>query len=159
MLHLARLLICFAALSALAVAMVCTSGCGGDGLSRGAVSGRVTIGGQPLSGGRVLFLPVAPNQGPTVSAAIVDGEYRLSAHQGPVAGRNRVEVEADRDVGFAIDDEAAFARRGGRPLPPNPIPPEFNRNSKLVCEIKTGEENQFDVSVPAAVQITARPQY
>jgi hypothetical protein len=59
------------------------------------------------------------------------------------------------DLGFALDDEAAFARRGGRPLPPNPIPPAFNRNSKLVIEIKPTDENVLDVTVPAAAQAAA----
>ena len=146
------------AAAALAVAVLLNSGCGtSDGLTRGPVKGRVTVGGQPLAKGRILFLPVAPNQGPIASTKIVDGEYSLSHREGPVAGINRVEVEveAELDLGFAIDDEAAFARRGGRPLPPNPIPPAFNRNSTLVIEINPDDENVLDVSVPAAAQAAA----
>jgi hypothetical protein len=159
MLHLLRLLVCAGALSALAIAIVCSSGCSDSGTPRGSVQGRVTIGGQPMAKGRILFLPIAPNEGPTVSAAVANGEYSLARHEGPLAGPNRVELEADLNLGFAIDDEAAFAQRGGRPLPPNPVPPEFNRNSKLVVEIKSGEENSLDVSVPSANHVTARPPY
>jgi hypothetical protein len=159
MLHLLRLLVCAGTLSALAIAIVCSSGCSDSGMPRGAVQGRVTIGGQPLAKGRILFLPIAPNEGPTVSAVIVNGEYSLSRHEGPIDGQNRVELEAELNLGFAIDDEAAFARRGGRPLPPNPIPPEFNLNSKLAIDIKSGEENSLDIAVPSAVQMTARLQY
>jgi hypothetical protein len=115
----------------------------------------VTVGGQPLAKGRILFLPVAPNQGPVVSAPVVSGDYELPPREGPVAGPNRVEVEAEIDLGFALDDEAAFAQRGGRPLPPNPIPPAFNRNSTLVIEIKPDDENVLDVSVPAVAQAAA----
>jgi hypothetical protein len=140
------------ALSALAIALVCSSGCSGDGLARGPITGQVTIGGQPLASGRILFMPVAPNKGPTVSAPIVAGEYTLSRKDGPVAGQNRVEVEANLDLGFAIDDEAAFAQRGGRPLPPNPVPADFNRNSKLTVEVKPGQGNTFNVTIPAAAQ-------
>ena len=144
------------AAAALAVAVLLISGCGtSDGLTRCPVRGRVTVGGQPLAKGRILFLPVAPNQGPIASTKIVDGEYSLSHREGPVAGTNRVEVEAELDLGFAIDDEAAFARRGGRPLPPNPIPPAFNRDSTLVIEINPDDENVLDVSVPAATQAAA----
>jgi hypothetical protein len=140
----------------LALGIGLSGGCGtGDGLTRGPVKGRVTVGGQPLAKGRILFLPVAPSTGPTVSAAIVNGNYELPSREGPIVGPNRVEVEAELDLGFAIDDEAAFAKRGGRPLPPSPIPPSFNRNSTLVIEIKPHGENVLDVSVPAAAQAAA----
>jgi hypothetical protein len=151
MTYLIRLALSIAALSAIAIALVCSAGCGGDGLARAPIKGQVTIGGQPLASGRILFMPVAPNKGPTVSAPIVAGEYTLSRKDGPVAGQNRVEVEANPDLGFAIDDEAAFARRG-RPLPPNPVPLEFNRNSTLTVEVKPSEDNTYNVTIPAAAQ-------
>lgn len=159
MLHLLRLLVCAGAISVLALSIVCSSGCSDTGAPRGAVQGRVTIGGQPLAKGRILFLPIAPNEGPTVSGAVANGEYALARHEGPLAGPNRVELEADLNLGFPIDDEAAFAQRGGRPLPPNPIPPEFNRNSKLAIEIKTGEDNVLDIAVPSSTHVTARLPY
>jgi hypothetical protein len=123
-------------------------GCGhSDGLERAAVKGRVTVAGQPLAKGRILFCPLPPTQGPAVSTRVSEGGYELAAKEGPVVGRQRVEVEAELPWGFAIDDEAAFAKNGGRPLPVNPIPPAFNTQSSLVTEIKPGE-NSFDVSVP-----------
>jgi hypothetical protein len=152
MLYLLRLAVCAGALSALCLAIVCSSGCGQSGPSRGAVKGRVTIGGQPLANGRILFLPA---EGPTVSAVILNGDYQLPSSEGPIAGVNRVEVEAAMDLGFAIDDEAAFAQRGGRPLPPNPVPPEFNRNSKLSIDIQSSEDNALDVTIPGAMQTAA----
>jgi hypothetical protein len=152
MLHLLRLVVCVGALSALCLAIVCSSGCGQSGPPRGAIKGRVTIGGQPLANGRILFLPA---QGPVVSAVIVNGDYQLSQSEGPIAGVNRVEVDAAMDLGFTIDDEAAFAQRGGRPLPPSPVPPEFNRNSKLSIDIRTGTGNALDVTIPGTMQTAA----
>lgn len=139
--------------------VVALAGCGTGGPSRASIAGKVTVGGQPLAAGRILFIPVAPNQGPTTSAAIVAGEYKIPQKEGAVVGQNRVEVEADLNLGFAIDDEAAYAKRGGRPLPPNPIPPQFNRDSTLVCEVKPGVENKFDVTIPSTRHSAARPQY
>jgi len=156
MFRLVQLLAFTGALLALALAIVSSIGCGQAGVPRGGVQGRVTIGGKPLARGRVLFLPAS---GPTVSAAVVNGEYQLPRREGPVAGANRVEVEADLDLGFAIDDEAAFARLGGRPLPPSPIPPEFNRRSQLGLEIEAGVEHTFDIAVPAAAQVSASGRY
>ncbi len=152
MTYFLRITFSLVALSALVLALICSTGCGSDGLARGPITGQVTIGGQPLASGRILFMPVAPNKGPTVSAPVIAGQYSLSRKEGPIAGQNRVEVEANLDLGFAIDDEAAFAQRGGSPLPPNPVPAEFNRNSKLTVEVKLGEDNKFDVTIPAAAQ-------
>jgi hypothetical protein len=154
-----RLSFGFAMLLTCAVAAF-AAGCGGSqGPAREPIAGSVSIGGKPLAKGRILFLPVAPNQGPAVAASIVDGRYSLSRREGPIVGANRVEVEAELDLGFALDDEAAFARRGGAPLPPNPVPPAFNRNSTLVCQVRAGEDNQFDVAIPPAAHVTARPSY
>jgi hypothetical protein len=134
-------------------------GCGQSGPARAPIQGKVTFGGQPLAAGRILFTPVAPNAGPATSAAVTNGEYTIPASEGPVVGTNRVEIEAQPNLGFAIDDEAAFAKRGGKPLPPNPIPPQYNRDSQLVVEVKPGEENTFNVDVPKSRHVAARPAY
>jgi hypothetical protein len=136
---------------------VALAGCGKPGPPRAPVQGNVTVGGQPLAAGRILFVPLPPAKGPAASARVVNGEYRLTRADGPVAGQNRVEIEADPDVGFAIDDEAAYARRG-KPLPPHSIPLEFNRQSTLVAEVTPDQENTFDVAIPAARHALARPR-
>lgn len=123
-------------------------GCGETGPTRAPIAGVVTVAGKPLEAGRILFTPIAPNQGPATSARIAGGEYKLPKVEGPVVGQNRVEVEADLKIDFALDDEAAFAKRG-KPLPPNPIPPKYNSRSTLAVEIKAGEENKYDVVIPA----------
>src|SRR5690606_30197529 len=109
-------------------------------------SGTITFGAAPLKAGRILFVP---DDGPAVSARIVDGQYKLPAEEGPVVGANRVEVEADLPVSFALDDEAAMAKAKGR-LPRQPVPSEFNRASTLVVEVQPDAENRFDVAIPAA---------
>ena len=106
------------------------------------------MGGQPLPRGRILFLPQNP-PGPAVAATIQDGDYALPSREGPLVGLNRVEVEGELNLGFALDDEQAFARRQGVPLPTNPIPPQFNRQSTLTTEIKA-DNNVYDVNIPTA---------
>jgi hypothetical protein len=127
---------------------VALTGCGESGPNRAPIAGQVTVGGKPLAAGRILFTPIAPNQGPATSARIAAGAYKLEKVDGPVVGQNRVAVEADLNLGFALDDEAAFAKRG-KPLPPNPIPPAFNSQSQLSVEVKAGDENKYDVVIPA----------
>lgn len=136
--------LCFLGLIAVSVV-----GCGRADLPRGAISGTVTVGGQPLQSGRILFLPCDENKGPTVTLPIVNGTYTASKKDGPLIGFQRVEIEADPNLGFAIDDEEAFAKRGGAPLPMQWIPPQFNRQSQLKTEVLANTKNVFDVPIPA----------
>src|SRR5687768_16233271 len=96
------------------IAIAASVGCGQTGPARSPIRGKIMVGGKPLAAGRILFTPVAPTTGPAASARITAGEYKLDKADGPVVGQNRVEVEGDLNLGFAIDDEAAFAKRGGR---------------------------------------------
>ena len=134
------------------------AGCGRDGPPRAPIAGSVTVGGAPLKAGRIMFLPQAPTEGPAVSTRIVEGKYTLADTEGPIVGSNRVEVEADLPLTFEIDDEAAFARAKGK-LPRQPIPPQFNRESTLSIDVKAGEENCYDIAVPATVPLTRSASY
>lgn len=126
-------------------------GCGGPaGPERTAVHGNVTLGGAPLKAGRIVFTPQKPTEGPAVSAAIADGAYALSEEDGPVPGRHRVQVQADVDLGFPIDDDIAFAQRGGAPLPRNPVPPAYNEQSQQFVELAPDKDNEYHVVIPAA---------
>jgi hypothetical protein len=60
---------------------------------------------------------------------------------------NRVQVEATPDLGFSFDDEAAYARRGPVPLPPDPIPAEFGARSTLTLQV-VASENTLDIQIP-----------
>lgn len=141
-----------APLFGMALLLLLAAGCSESGPPRAGIAGQVVVGGKPLAAGRILFLPMAPTEGPAASAGIVNGEYRLTAEEGPAVGRNRVEVEADLPLGFAIDDEQAYARRGGKRLPPQPISAQYNRNSQLVAQVEKVDQNRFDVTIPAAGQ-------
>jgi hypothetical protein len=147
----------YAAALILLAALLATAGCGSSGPPRAAIHGRVTAGGQPLTAGRILFTPVRPNKGPATTARISNGEYQLSTKDGPVVGANRVQIEADLNLGFELDDEAAYAQRGGAPLPPQPIPPEFNQLSTISVEVKADEDNAYDVTIPQLLHVAARP--
>lgn len=77
-------------------------GCGGgDGLERVAVSGSVTIAGEPVPNGVVRFRPVGETQGPMANTMITDGRYEIPQDQGPVAGNYEVRVQAYEDPGDA----------------------------------------------------------
>lgn len=141
----ARLILPAIALAALTVAMV---GCGNSGLQRAPIRGKITVSGQPLASGRILFTPVAPAEGPATSAVIVNGEYVIDRKEGPIVGTNRVEIEDSVAVDFALDDEAAYAQRAmTRSLPRSVVPPQYNRQSQLTVDVKSDAENAYDIDI------------
>lgn len=124
-------------------------GCGGPaGPTRVAAEGNVTLDGKNLAAGIVRFIPVDTKAGPAAVATVKDGVFKLTSTEGPVLGSHRIEIEATYYFEFAIDDEKAYAEAhkntGGNPIPPNPVPPIYNKQSTLTAEVKEGGENKFD---------------
>ncbi|QDU96479.1 hypothetical protein [Lignipirellula cremea] len=127
-----------AAAVGLAILVALLTGCSpGDGLTRGAVNGKITLDKKPLPSGVIRFVPVGETDGPAVMAIITEGAYALPQSEGPVVGNHRVEIEATNMLQFPIDDEAAFAEmaKRGRRMPVNPVPPLYNQSSRLTARI------------------------
>ena len=117
-------------------------GCGGGGIPRTAVSGSVSLDGQPLQDGNILFIPM--EEGPSAGGAIEGGRYQLDGEQGPSPGRYRVEIRAYRDTGRTERDElTGEAERLMTPI----IPPRYNRESELEIELAPGVQNEFDFAL------------
>jgi hypothetical protein len=131
----------------LAIAAAAT-GCGGDeGPPRVAVSGVVSLDGQPLPSGQIRFIPTGETKGPAAAGTIENGAYQLPQSEGPILGTHRVEIEATGFEGFAIDDETAFAenverKKGG--MPKNPVPEIYNRRSTLTATVSEDGSRTFD---------------
>jgi len=129
---------------------VCLTGCSRpSGPQRLAISGEVLFGQEPLESGRIRFIPIEETTGPVAVAVVTDGIYVFDRENGPVLGKNRVQIESLPDPGFDLDDEEAYAKairaRNGRPvLPPELIPPEYNARSNLVATIEMGGETELD---------------
>lgn len=127
------------------------TGCGSsDGFARVPVKGSVTVDGKPLAEGVIRFIPDKGLQGQTVQAVVQNGEYALDDRSGPVAGKHRVEIEATGYLGFELDDDLAYANyiKTHGALPPNPIPPQFNRESKLTVDIPAAGQEGLDFRLP-----------
>jgi hypothetical protein len=76
------------------------AGCGGDGLRRVQIQGKLTAKGQPVDGAAIVFLPLGANQGESgVGASDKEGRFTLSSStssrkpvQGVVPGQYRVRI-------------------------------------------------------------------
>ncbi len=121
-----------------------SAGCDDAGLPRVAVKGNVTVNGQALNAGSITFIPTEGSAGPKASGQVSDGAYKLSKKDGPAIGKLRVEIRADQEFAYNLDDPEDFDAKAPRVLPQNPIPPQFNDQSTLVCETKEGKTNEFD---------------
>lgn len=122
--------------SILAGSLLLLSGCGGvsDAPTLVVVKGKVTLDGQPLETGNVLFVPI-DGKGRADAGPVVKGEYELKC----TAGEKRVEitsqVEADKPAADGLPD---YKSR---------IPAKYNRATTLTATVKSSGENAIDFAV------------
>jgi hypothetical protein len=125
------------------------TGCGssGKGLgARAAVQGKVTLDGQPLKLGDVMFVPdeTKGTKGPPAVGSIdASGVFTLTTDReshddGALVGFHRVRV-------FAVPQPA----KPEDPPPPSLIPLRYNdeATSGLTAEVKAGQDNTIDLKL------------
>jgi hypothetical protein len=119
-------------------------GCG----SRVRVHGNVTFDGQPIDGGRIVFLPEGDPAGrPTAEATLDQGAYSLPVSKGPnlSTGKHRVEIVWHKpppgkekrkpgDPGFTTDDYVQV------------LPAAYNSKTTLSVDLQAGD-NTFDFAL------------
>jgi hypothetical protein len=128
------------------------AGCDSGHAGRGALRGRVTLDGKPLTQGSILFTPIQGTHEVVTGGEIKNGRYEFPAATGPAIGWNRVEIRAVRNTGKMIPKPFA---------PPGQLIPEqveaislkFNSESTLKVEIKSGENTaDFEVTSSTAAK-------
>src|SRR4051812_41369402 len=90
----------FAPLACAMILSIPLVGCGAaasDGPPREAVSGKVTLDGQPLAQGVIQFLPASNKEGVSGGAVIEGGAYSIEAAKGLVAGQYRVTINGAKE--------------------------------------------------------------
>jgi hypothetical protein len=130
------------------------AGCGpaGDEWNRAAVSGRITLDGEPLKSGTIMFFPIGGTRGPAAGGDIVDGEYALDAEAGPVVGMNLVQIRSVQKTGRMVESPTAVEADGphveGMMVQEyaETVPAHYNTYSKLEREVRS-ENNQFDFAL------------
>lgn len=124
-------------------------GCGGtSGPVRHEITGRVTYKGEPVEEGIISFEPM-DGQGSKDGATIINGDYRIPKDKGLFTGKYRVSIiigDGSSGVGNASPD-APQRRRVANPGKER-APPEWNRDSKQVADVKAAGPNKFDFAIP-----------
>ena len=84
--------------------LILAYGCSGSDLSydKAAVHGTVTVNGEPLSSGKIRFIPLVDTVSKLTVADIVDGNYEFDAENGPGVGEHRVEIISIRKTGEKV---------------------------------------------------------
>ena len=127
------------ALLAAAVLVAC-SGCG-DPLGRVPISGCVTLDGEPLEAGVILFEP-APGEpaGTAVGAKIHQGRFAIARKRGPVPGVYTVRIYSSSRVQAAPGPGRSGST--SRPLVDR-IPERYNRATILRETVAPGTSSTF----------------
>lgn len=122
-------------------------GCGkeSDSLGRRAVSGRVSLAGQPLAQGTITFDPVG--KGTSSGAAITNGDYSLTAANGLPPGSYVVRISSPVG-GIATPDVPGESDQ----LAKEQIPAEFNSQTNLKAEVTDAGPNTFNFDIPKAAE-------
>ncbi|NLX96310.1 MAG: carboxypeptidase regulatory-like domain-containing protein [Rhodopirellula sp.] len=121
-------------LAALLLLPGCSGGGGGDVPDLAAVTGVVTLDGQPLADANVEFAPAAGR--PSVGKSGPDGRYTLeytSDHPGAMIGAHTVRIST-----------GGYSDAG--PVPEK-LPPRYHENTELKADVKAGSnEINFELS-------------
>ena len=120
-------------------ALLVAAGCGKTGgLDRGAVEGRVTLDGQEIVEGSIIFTPTGDTKGMVAGGIIQNGHYQIAASRGPVVGKNRVAIHASRKTGHKV--QSAMAEPGTMTDEiVEAVPLRYNANSTLDRDIAAGK--------------------
>ena len=123
----------------LAGALFLSSGCGPAGPGKITIQGVVTLDGQPLSDGQIVFIPTDPALG-AAGGAIVDGGFTLSTYKGP----HRVEVNSQKTkaqpvpIGGLPESGLAFV---------DIIPSRYNEKTTLSFDVQSSQDRpQFTLT-------------
>lgn len=134
---------------AFAVVTLFAAGCGKDD-GRIAVSGTVTLKGEPLKDGSIRFEP-KENQGTENGAPIANGQFTLDRNDGLKPGKYLVRITSGDGV-TRIGSEEDAAGPGGNTniVSEDLIPLEWGQQSTQVVEVKAGQPNEFKFDIPNA---------
>lgn len=100
------------------------------------VSGSVSLDGQPVADGDIMFVSTDGVRGPD-PGKIKDGNYALKTTE----GKKRVEISASK-----IRPGGARGG-GGEPVPEEYIPTRYNMESKLNADVQPNNKNRFDFTL------------
>lgn len=142
-------------LAALVITLVTMAGCGPSYPETAPVTGKVTLDGQPLSTGKIVFYPKEGR--PAMGQIEPDGTYTLTTFEegdGALPGEHKVTIKATEVVGGqmpkSFEEEVALGTKGGPTMSPGELkwlaPSKYaqRETSPLAATVTLEGENQID---------------
>lgn len=130
--------------------MAAAGGCGGDGLPRQPLSGKVTLDGQPIESAVVTFTPTNTSGSSTSAAAEVkSGSFSISRADGLIPGSYRVSISSTKEVPAKPSRKKETDSVTGEEITPpsttlaEALPARYNTRSELTAEVAEAGPNEF----------------
>jgi hypothetical protein len=125
------------------------TGCGDSYGGRLAVRGTVTLDGQLLKDGSIVFVPL-DGQGTQSGAMIQNGGYTVPRKSGLKPGKYLIQITSGDGITPATAEENEVAAPGGSTniVSRDRIPAEWNVRSEQKIEVKAEGSNKFDFDIP-----------
>lgn len=118
-------------------------------VEKAAVSGTVSLDGEPVKDGQVSFEPVQGASGKMKFGIVVDGKYSIPEEYGLVPGEYLVRITGNRATGKKAEPDAFLDGSQGvsMEIMEQYIPPQFNTGSELKVQIEPIEhlEQNFEL--------------
>lgn len=119
-------------------------GCGtSDEMNRQAVSGTVSLAGNPIPSGLIEFSPMGA-EGISSGASITEGEYSIPTDKGLPPGDYLIRIYS-----AGTETEEASEMPGEAKLKKELVPDTYNTNSKETRTVSASEKNVFDFEIPS----------
>jgi hypothetical protein len=135
--------------SGVILAAVLSRGCSRvDFSNRQAISGSVTLDGQPLDDGAILLeLARAYESGTAVGATIRRGSFTIPRDRGPIPGTYRVRIYSS--AGVQAPPATGQTEQTRRPMVER-LPEVYNTKSEMQVDVTDGGSNHFRFDLHAA---------
>jgi hypothetical protein len=122
---------------------VLVAGCGpANPQGRMAISGRVTLEGQPLDQGSIQFTALEGDSGIGSGGVIQNGSYSIETEKGLPPGKYRVRIFSGESAGAPADEMPGESSEAPRER----IPAQYNTESTLEIEVAPGKTT-FDFNL------------
>ena len=121
------------------------AGCGASGPSHVAVSGKITLDGQAVKQGKIIFEPT--DKGKMSVGEIADGAYTIAEERGPTVGTCLVRITATRPTGKKL--KAAVYADDQTPVDvlEQYLPAKFNQSSNIKIDIDSTANQVHDFAL------------
>lgn len=138
------------------IAVLLVAGCGPSGPVKPKlypVSGKVTVGGKPLTDCTVQFTSTGADGGGYTGKLDANGEYKLSDPtdnaSGAAAGKYKVSFQVDPAAAMKAMSSMAPGGTGGPPTVTAPFPPEYAKTETSPKEVEvTPTTSTINIEIP-----------